>query len=319
MTTPSGLNADQQTAANTDSTNHDVAGLSPAEAEQLYSDLGLDYLPPDSTADQRSGDRSPYLVKRLAETGDHNLFNHVKFHCVKNEIERLECNAMHVLDIGCGLQVARRYLRSIGLQFHYFGVDYEPNFAPDAVVDLLALEQQMPNLPWRPDVLIMLDVLEHLHEDPSQLEKILGKLHRLCPPDAHLILTLPQMYRLDRFKLSHLYYPEHKIRLTQREWCELISSHFQIERVSGFGVLSVIPYLPMASKRYRPDNRLGRLFNYLRGTFFEWPAFKPIDLWLSRWLGGIPWVNTFTNDILIVAKPRPRVSVDDGPKVRADE
>ncbi len=297
------------TDGNTSNTTPKRAGeltpLSPEEAAQLYSELGLDSS--SGTArdtDMHAHDRSPYLVKRLTETSDQNLFNYVKFHCVKNEIERLQCDALRVLDIGCGLQVARRYLRSIGLQFDYFGVDYESSFEPDAVVDLLSLDQQMPALPWQPDVLIMLDVLEHLHEDPRQLEQILARLRALCPPKARLILTLPQMYRLDRFKLSHLHYPEHKIRLTQREWCELVSTQFDIEGVRGFGVLSVVPYLPMASKRYRPGNRLGRLFNYLRGTFFEWPPFKPVDLWLSRIVGRVPWLNTFTNDILIVATPK---------------
>jgi len=150
----------------------------------------------------------------------------------------------------------------------------------------------------------MLDVLEHLHEDTVELDKIVSSLKNLCASNSTMIFTLPQMYRLDRFKLSHLHYPEHKIRLTQEEWVKVIEPHFEIESVRGFGYLSVIPYLPMASKRYRPDNRLGKLFNYLRGSFFEWGPFKPIDLWLSKMLGRVPGIKNYSNDIIIVARPR---------------
>ena len=307
MTTESLLERKPGTEESTRSGDTQLARISKAETDQLYDDLGL--VPPSNPELQESAApeiqvRSPYLVKRLTETSERNLFSHVKFHCVKAEIERLGLAHANVLDVGCGLQVARRYLADLGIEMSYFGIDYEAGFSPDAVVDLLALEGQSPELPWQPDVLIMLDVLEHLHEDKAVLEKILCRIKNLCPPSAKLILTLPQMYRLDRFKLPHLHYPEHKIRLTQREWCELVETHFSIERVRGFGVLSVVPYLPMASSKYTPENRLGRLFSYLRGTFFEWPPFKPVDLFLSRVLGRIPWLNTFTNDILIVANPR---------------
>lgn len=258
-----------------------------------------------SSVDAPKQDRSPYLVKRLLETNERNLFNHVKFNLVKQQIDTLGLDTPRVLDIGCGLQVAHSYLTDLNLECQYFGVDYEPNFSPGAVVDLLNISDNPPELPWSPDVVLMLDVLEHLHEDTNELDKIVASIkNHLCAPDSTMIFTLPQMYRLDRFKLPHLHYPEHKIRLTQQEWVQVIEPHFEIESVKGFGYLSVIPYLPMASKRYTPDNRLGKLFNYLRGHFFEWGPFKPIDLWLSKMLGGIPGIKQFSNDIIIVARPR---------------
>jgi hypothetical protein len=147
-------------------------------------------------------------------------------------------------------------------------------------------------------------VLEHLHENEREFEQILVGIKRILPSDCTLIITLPQMYRLDRFKLKHLHYPEHKIRLTQQEWIGLISKHFTVQSVEGFGYLSVIPYLPMASKHYRPDNKLGALFQYLRAEFFEWKPFKPADLWISRLLGRLPLFKYFSNDILLVVRPK---------------
>jgi len=249
-------------------------------------------------------DRSPYLVQRLIETNERNLFNHVKFNLVKREIDRLGLAEPGVVDIGCGLQVAHTYLSSLNLKCKYFGIDYEPNFHPDAVVDLLNSKECYPEFPWEPDVLLMLDVLEHLHEDIDELGKIVKNISSLTPIGSTIIFTLPQMYRLDRFKLPHLHYPEHKIRLTQKEWSTLIGEHFTIRSVSGFGYLSVIPYLPMLSKSYQPDNRLGKMFSYMRNDLFEWSPLKPVDLVLSQMLGRIPWVNSFANDIMIIATPK---------------
>ncbi|MBX2823854.1 MAG: class I SAM-dependent methyltransferase [Gammaproteobacteria bacterium] len=267
------------------------------DSRSRATELLSDACAPDS-------DRSPYLVQRLIETKERNLFNHVKFNLVKREIDKLGLSKPRIADIGCGLQVAHTYLSSLDLKCDYFGIDYEPNFHPDAVVDLLDIKGSNLEFPWSPDVLLMLDVLEHLHEDERALQEIVHSLSTLAPSGSTMIFTLPQMYRLDRFKLQHLHYPEHKIRLTQREWTHLIGKHFTIRSVSGFGFLSVIPYLPMASKRYTPDNKLGKLFNYLRGKFFEYPAFKPTDLVLSKALGQIPLINGLANDIMIIATPK---------------
>ena len=257
----------------------------------------------DAAADP-SVDRSPYLVRRLLETRDENLFNHVKFNLVKRVVDGLGLARPRVLDVGCGLQVAGTYLDRLGLDMDYFGVDYEPRFGPDAVVDLMAIERLGEVLPWSPDVVLLLDVLEHLDEDPAVLKGVVKKLAATLSPETTVIVTLPQMYRLDRFKLPHLHYPEHKIRQTQAEWREVLESAFEIRAVQGLGYLSVLPYLPMASRRYTPENRLGRLFAHLRGRTFERAPLKPLDLWLSNTLGRVKALQTLSNDVLFVASPR---------------
>ena len=250
-------------------------------------------------------DRSPYLVRRLLETRDENLFNHVKFTLVKQVVDGLGLERPRVLDIGCGLQVAGNYLARLGLGMDYFGVDYEARFGPDAVVDLMEPESVAGPLPWAPDVVLLLDVLEHLHEDPAVLADVVRRLAATLPPEAIVIVTLPQMYRLDRFKPAHLHYPEHKVRLTQAEWREVLESGFDVRATQGLGYLSVLPYLPMASRRYTSENRLGRLFAHLRGHTFEWAPLKPADVWLSNTLGRMRAMQTLSNDVLFVASPRP--------------
>lgn len=256
-----------------------------------------------STEARRAADHSPYLVERLLGANEENLFNHVKFHLVKQELDRLPFPKPKVLDVGCGVQASRHYLRRLGFTGEYFGIDYEDRFEPDAVVDLMNPEGISENIPWEPDVVLMLDVLEHLYEDPAKLIKLLGSLRSLVGDSCTFIFTLPQMYRLDRFKLAHLVYPEHKIRLTQREWRSVLEAHFDVVRVQGLGYLSSMPYLPMASRHYTDDNFLGKTFGYLRSRFFEWPAFKPADLWLSNTLGKTVAFQTISNDVMFVAKP----------------
>ncbi|MFK7859778.1 MAG: methyltransferase domain-containing protein [Granulosicoccus sp.] len=248
--------------------------------------------------------RSGYLVERLFRTPENNLFNYVKFNLVNQHIINTGRVTPRIMDIGCGLQAARRFLQTLNPDISYFGVDYEPAFQPDAIVDLNKpgdLEQPMK---WSPDVVMLLDVLEHLHEDKAQLRRVLGHIAQSMPREAQLIVTVPQWYRLDRFKLAHLHYPEHKIRLTQSEWRSIVEEYFTITSTQGLGYLSVIPYLPMALRSYTPDNTLGRLFTHLRSSTFEKSWIKPLDLFLSNTLGKILPFKYLSNDILFVATPR---------------
>lgn len=248
--------------------------------------------------------RSEYLVARLFETPEYNLFNHVKFNLVNDQIKKRFARTPRLFDIGCGLQVARRYLECLNDDITYFGADYEAAFAPDAVVDLNetgALDEPMQ---WRPDVVMLLDVLEHLHEDFDDLDQVVSHISDSMPDEAIVVVTVPQWYRLDRFKLPHLHYPEHKIRLTRHEWQALLERHFDVVETQGVGYLSVLPYLTMAFRRYTPDNRLGRLFHHLRSKTFEKPFLKPIDLFLSRTIGRLAPFKSLSNDILFVARKR---------------
>lgn len=248
--------------------------------------------------------RSRYLVKRLFKTPHNNLFNFVKFRLVNQHIKRMGITSPRIMDVGCGLKVAERFLTALNKDISYFGIDYEPTFGPDAVVDLNKSGSLKKPMQWTPDVVMLLDVLEHLHEDKEDLSSVVEHVARSMPDDAHLIVTVPQWYRLDRFKLKHLHYPEHKIRLTQKEWREILDQHFDIVATQGVGYLSVLPYLPMALPNYKPDNSLGRLFSHLRSTTFEKPWIKPFDLFLSNTLGRIAPFKHLSNDILFIARAK---------------
>lgn len=248
--------------------------------------------------------KSQYLVERLTETPDNNLFNYVKLHLVNQHIERSGIARPKIMDIGCGLQIARRFLTAHNKHTSYFGVDYEASFEPDAVVDLNKADSLIVPMKEKPDVVMLLDVLEHLHEDKAELSNVVRHISEAMPMNAQLIVTVPQWYRLDRFKLKHLHYPEHKIRLTNNEWRSLLEEHFDITATQGLGYLSVLPYLPMALRSYKPDNALGKLFMHLRTHTFEKSWMKPFDLFLSNSLGRIAPFKHLSNDILFVARPK---------------
>lgn len=248
--------------------------------------------------------RSGYLVERLFNTPENNLFNYVKFNLVNDHIKAAGHQLPRIMDIGCGLQVARRFLNALNPSIQYFGIDYEPTFEPDAVVDLNKAGALEAPMDWQPDVVMLLDVLEHLHEDTEDLGQVVKHVADTMPNNARAIITVPQLYRLDRFKLAHLHYPEHKIRLTQAQWRGILEAHFDIHEVQGVGYLSVLPYLPMAFRRYTPENALGRLFTHLRSSTFEKRWLKPLDLFLSRTLGKVGLLKTLSNDILFVATPK---------------
>jgi SAM-dependent methyltransferase len=245
---------------------------------------------------------SPYLVKRLLSGNDENLFNYVKFRLLANALAESDFVTPRILDLGCADKIAFRYLSNLGVDFEYCGVDYESPFTPDILADIRDPNQILPKLPWQPDVIMILDVLEHLEGQEADISQVLHSCYQLLAPGGMLLVTIPQMYRLDRFKFDHLYYEEHKIRLRQEEWYALLNQEFEVMRTQGLGFISVLPYLVMFSRQYSNQNWLGQTFRQLRGKTLEQPWLRSLDWQLSRNLGHHPWLNQWTNDVLFVCR-----------------
>lgn len=247
-------------------------------------------------------EHSPYLVKKLMNQSQ-NLYGTAKFKIVADEIRALGeqlGRPPRVLDLGCSTSISREYLAANDLEFEYCGVDYEAAFNPDIVMDVRRLYEERGRLPWVPDVITLLDVLEHLPGQAADIAEVMRACDKLIPAHGKVLVVIPQLYRLDRLKLSHLHYPEHCVRFTLREWSEIIAGETRIERVQGVGYLSCLPYLPMLSPWYREDNGHGRLFRWLRGTAFEWGPLKPAEVWLSERLGKISALKGWCNSSLLV-------------------
>jgi hypothetical protein len=261
-----------------------------------------------AVTDRAEAPHSPYLVARLAGQKP-NLYGTVKFAMVAREIRRLGRRLgrpPRVLDLGCSTSISRHYLEMNGLDFEYCGVDYEAAFAPDIVMDVRELYQRRAELPWTPDVIMLLDVLEHLPGREADIEAVMEACDALVPAHGMILVVVPQLYRLDRLKLAHLHYPEHQVRLTLGEWRAIIERRTRVARVRGIGYLSCLPYLPMFSPRYLEHNAWGRAFQYLRGTAFEWGPLKPAERLLTAVLGRLPGLKGWCNSSLLICRGRDR-------------
>jgi hypothetical protein len=247
---------------------------------------------------------SPYLVARLANEKP-NLYGAVKFAVVAEEIRRLNHvlgRPARVLDLGCSTAIARHYLEAERLDFEYCGVDYEAAFSPDIVMDVRDLHLRRAELPWTPDVIMLLDVLEHLPGRDADIAAVMRAVAATLPDHGRALVVVPQLYRLDRLKLPHLHYPEHQVRYTLGEWRRIVEGTIRVERVRGVGYLSCLPYLPMMSPWYAEDNRHGALFRWLRGTAFEAPGLKTAEKALTRALGGLPGLKGWCNSSLMICR-----------------
>ncbi len=255
-----------------------------------------------STGSTTSRVHSSYLVERLLSKQDENLFNHVKFRLIAKALEEANLSEPRILDLGCADKVALRYLSDLNLDFQYCGVDYENPFSPDILADIRKSDQIVKQLPWQPNVIFLLDVLEHLDGLEVDVVQVLQSCCAILPPGGLVVVTLPQMYRLDRFKFKHLHYPEHKIRLRQQEWYSLLSSELKVCKRQGVGFISVIPYLVMFSRRYEQTPFLMRLFKQLREKTLEKPFLRTLDWHLSRIFGRFAPLRQWSNDVLFVCQ-----------------
>jgi hypothetical protein len=245
---------------------------------------------------------SSYLVDRLLLSKDENLFNHVKFRLIAKALQEANITHPRILDLGCADKIALRYLSDLGVDFQYCGVDYESPFSPDVLADIRESAQIISKLPWQPNVIFLLDVLEHLDGLEIDILQILQTCCTILPPGGLVVVTIPQMYRLDRFKFKHLHYKEHKIRLRQEEWYNLLSYDLKVHKSHGVGFISVLPYLVMFHPRYEQIPFLTGLFKQLREKTLEQPFLRVLDWHLSRLLGGLPFFRKWTNDVLFVCE-----------------
>ncbi|GMG82675.1 hypothetical protein LNKW23_18880 [Paralimibaculum aggregatum] len=259
---------------------------------------------PQLTIDEAPVVHSPYLVQKLKGQAP-NLYGTVKFRMVAEKIRALGKELgrpPRVLDLGCSTSISREYLEGNDLEFEYCGVDYEATFDPDIVMDVRELYAQRHRLPWVPDVIMLLDVLEHLPGKERDIQTVMQECHRLIPEHGMVLVIVPQLYRLDRLKLSHLTYPEHEVRFTLKEWSGIIEKVTNIEKIEGIGYLSCLPYLPMLSPWYTETNAHGRLFKYLRGTVFEWAPFKTAEIAVTGLMNRLGILKGWCNSSLLICK-----------------
>ena len=209
-----------------------------------------------------------------------------------------------VLDMGCADRAAERCLADAGVAFTYCGLDSEPGSAPDVWGDARALEAQRSRLPWTPDVILLIDVLARLDGRYADIQRALRGARSVLAEDGLVLISVPQMQRLDRLKLPHLGDPRNTVRFTLDEWLALIGQELAVEGTQGSGYLSVLPALPLLAPVYREGNALGRAHRLLRGKVFAWERLQGADTWLSNTVGRVKGLDGWASDALIVCRRR---------------
>ncbi|HLL52488.1 MAG TPA: class I SAM-dependent methyltransferase [Myxococcaceae bacterium] len=235
-----------------------------------------------------------------------NLPDAVRLRLVAQEIRRhasrLGGRVPRVLDVGCGDKTALRHFGELDLEVDYCGLDPDPTVSPDLVGDARELEYQHARLPFRPDVILLLDVLEHLEGRHGDVRRVLRGCRSVLAPGGVVLISVPQMYRLDRLKLSRLHTPEHKLRLTVSEWRGLVELDFEVVAAQGAGYLSALPYLPMLHPGYGEKNALGQLVHALRHGLSAVEPLESADTWLSNSVGRVEQLKGWANDTLFVCR-----------------
>jgi SAM-dependent methyltransferase len=235
-----------------------------------------------------------YLVKAYENSGP-CLYSRTLFDFISENLKGIK-DEVRILDLGCADGRAERILKQ-KLAIKYFGIDIDPGFGPHYVADIKNVEECLKASPFEQDIILLTDVLEHLKEGETDIHDFLSKLSQHASPDSEIFITLPQMYRLDALKPSHLHYPEHKVRFQASEWISILSKYFHIKEITGVSYVSVLPYLIMFNRFYREDNILGKIFKFSRTALRGQRIFE-FDSKLTKHLGKHPFFIPFSNSVL---------------------
>lgn len=250
------------------------------------------------------GNESKIYLPRVYENSKDSLYSHTVFQ-ILSDIIKIIFETAKILDLGCADKRSSRLLTKYGLKIsNYCGVDQNSEFSPDIESDVKDLSIYYENIDFVPNVVLITDVLEHLDGGTKDIQKFLKDLVQKISCDSKVFITVPQMYRLDRFKLKHLYYPEHKVRLTLEEWQNIVSQDFEIEQQIGIGYISVLPYLIMFLPFYSEHGWTGSVFKKSRNILSKSGKIRQLDYFLSRKSQDNLFACRLANDALFVCRKK---------------
>lgn len=142
-----------------------------------------------------------------------------------------------VLDIGCGtgmiLDQLVKYGNVSGIDCSQKAVDYSKKKAPKANIALGSLPYNLPKEEF--DLILSLDVLEHVNEDSEGLRSIAG----ILKPEGIFVITVPAYHFLWS---AHDKINRHKRRYDLPELkSKLEKAGFEIKKISYYNTFLFIP------------------------------------------------------------------------------
>ncbi|HCM78112.1 MAG TPA: hypothetical protein DIS90_17135 [Cytophagales bacterium] len=119
-----------------------------------------------------------------------------------------------VLNIGSGGEVANVIVNaSKGKILRIVSMDIDVNRGPDVVADVCAMPFQSES--W--DVVILIEVLEHVQEPWKAVEEI----YRVLKKNGRLVLTTPFIYPIHDVEHDYYRYTKHGLRFLLKEFKEV--------------------------------------------------------------------------------------------------
>ena len=163
----------------------------------------------------------------------------IVLHMLRRAIHKGQLNPpLRIVDVGCGAGGMVPYVREFG---YAIGVDASPDIVAFAQAN--GYDVRLGSLPWdvrQPgeppfDVVLLLDVLEHIDDDDAALRG----LHNVLRPDGVLLITVPACQFLWG---RHDVVNEHRRRYSRHMLAERLSNaSFAIEKISYFNTMLFPP------------------------------------------------------------------------------
>ena len=149
---------------------------------------------------------------------------------IKKELKRLDLHSRRLLEIGCGRGVVVDFLRQAGFDCHgveLASVEPLPGVTPyiHSGIEFSSLDK---NFSLSIEVVLLLDVIEHLPDDASFLKRV----RQSFPNAEYLIITVPARQELwsnyDVFNGHYRRYALAQLRQSMRQggWQSLRASYF---------------------------------------------------------------------------------------------
>lgn len=142
--------------------------------------------------------------------------------------ERIELEGVRILDVGCGAGVTINTLASLGALVEGIEVDsrFRNTMVPASGVirygDFLSME-----IPNSYEVVLMMDVLEHIHEEAAAL----GRVGQVLEEGGLLVITVPAY---DWLWSSHDVINQHHRRYTSRSLRKVLEDSGLTVQVCGY-------------------------------------------------------------------------------------
>jgi len=177
---------------------------------------------------------------------EHHFWNLARNHVILRRLRRYSVPSQRVLEIGCGRGIVVEYLRAHGIDCHgceLAAIEVPPTLCPwvRTACDAFELDAEQRRAA---DVLLLLDVIEHLDDPQDFLRRTLEAF----PGAARLLVTVPARPELWS-NFDHYY--GHRCRFTLATLRELVGGLPLRELDCGYFFHALYPLMYLASRMGR--------------------------------------------------------------------